>query len=362
MHKALGDAFHFVASEPLPTERREMGYADLNTQYTFVIRSYESLDSYKKALYLGESSEVVIIGSAPEVFVSERIKHNKLTFRYVERMLKKGRWRITPRVIRSFYQGWQSQSNQVYILCASAYTAGDYYIGRAYLNKTYKWGYFPEVYTYNVDEMIQNKRKTRVSILWAGRFVSFKHPEKALYIADRLQRESVDFQLRLIGNGEMDKYLKLLSKHNSLSDKVEFMGYLPPHEVRKWMVDSDIFLFTSDFQEGWGAVLNEAMNSGCAIVANRAIGSVPFLITHEHNGMIYQHNDNDMLYSLVLRLIHDERLRHSLGKNAYDCITGLWNAKIAAERLLILSENILRRADTSTLYSDGPCSRAFPCY
>lgn len=47
-------------------------------------------------------------------------------------------------------------------------------------------------------------------------------------------------------------------------------------EVRSYMEKADIYLFTSDFNEGWGAVLNESMNSGCAVVASHAIGSVPF--------------------------------------------------------------------------------------
>jgi hypothetical protein len=37
---------------------------------------------------------------------------------------------------------------------------------------------------------------------------------------------------------------------------------MPPEEVRVHMEQSNIYLFTSDFGEGWGAVLNEAMNSG----------------------------------------------------------------------------------------------------
>ena len=53
------------------------------------------------------------------------------------------------------------------------------------------------------------------------------------------------------------------------------------------MERADIYLATSDRQEGWGAVINEAMNSGCAVVADHMMGAVPYLISHEENGMIY---------------------------------------------------------------------------
>ena len=46
-----------------------------------------------------------------------------------------------------------------------------------------------------------------------------------------------------------------------------------------YMESSHIFLlFTSDRNEG--AALNESMNSGCAVVASDAIGSVPYLMRY----------------------------------------------------------------------------------
>ena len=49
-----------------------------------------------------------------------------------------------------------------------------------------------------------------------------------------------------------------------------------------------IHLFTSDYLEGWGAVVNEAMNSGCVEVANVEVGAAPFLINHGENGLVYK--------------------------------------------------------------------------
>lgn len=62
----------------------------------------------------------------------------------------------------------------------------------------------------------------------------------------------------------------------NLNDYVTFTGPVQSDKVRGFMERAGIFLFTSDRQEGWGAVLNESMNSGCAVVASHAIGSVPF--------------------------------------------------------------------------------------
>ena len=123
------------------------------------------------------------------------------------------------------------------------------------------------------------------------------------------------------------------------------------------MEEASIFLFTSDRYEGWGAVLNEAMNSGCAVVASHAIGSVPFLINDGKNGLIYRSGDIEDLYKKVKYLIDNKEKTAELGKNAYYAITDLWNAETAAERFKQLVQ-VINAGGADDLFNDGPCSKA----
>lgn len=339
-----------------------MGYADMNAAYSFVVRSYESKGALGEALRLGTQSDIVVIGSAPEQFVTERIAANRLTFRYSERLFRKGRWRIiSPRALKClFWNNLRFANKHLYLLCASACTAGDFAMVGAFRQKAYKWGYFPEVIQHDLAALMAGKNQSQLTLLWAGRFLELKHPEKALLVAQRLQNEGVDFVLKMIGGGPMDGRLKEMAASFGLSDRVKFTGFIPPDAVRREMESAEIFLFTSDFNEGWGAVLNEAMNSGCAVVASHAIGSVPFLIKNGENGLVYRNDSMDDLYGKVLSLAKDPELRARLGNNAYHTMSEQWNARVAAERLLKLSECLLAGKDAAILYTDGPCSVASP--
>ena len=124
------------------------------------------------------------------------------------------------------------------------------------------------------------------------------------------------------------------------------------------MEKAGVYLFTSDQKEGWGAVLNEAMNSACAVVASHATGSAPFLIQDKENGLLYQSGNTDDLYRKVKYLLDHPTETERMGKKAYETVTDLWNAEIAAERLLRLSACILNGEDCADLYESGPCSRA----
>lgn len=76
----------------------------------------------------------------------------------------------------------------------------------------------------------------------------------------------------------MEEMLMQMTEEKHLSEYVTFAGFKKPEQVREYMENADIFLFTSDYGEGWGAVLNEAMNSCMAVVADCGIGAAPFLL------------------------------------------------------------------------------------
>lgn len=359
MTKYQENQFTFVETEPIEQERLDMGYEDMGEKYPFVLKSYKNDECHARALKIGLESDVVIIGSAPEVFIQERLRKNKVTFRYTERILKEGLIRILDPRVR--YDMWSKNTRykkkNMYLLCASAYTAYDMQLFGAYPGKKYKWGYFPEVKEHDIEQLMLNKKKNKkISILWAGRFLKWKHPEVAVKVAEGLKKAGYQFKLTFIGDGEVKSDLVSYVQQNQLQDVVVFKGFMSPDKVRKHMEEADIFLFTSDFNEGWGAVLNESMNSGCAVVASHAIGSVPFLIKYGINGMVYKNGDDNELLSLVMKLCDDDNLRESIGKQAYRTLAEEWNAKNAVTNFLQLSKSILRGEKRKII--SGPCSVA----
>ena len=96
------------------------------------------------------------------------------------------------------------------MLCASAYTAHDVSLIGAYPNKTYKWGYFPEINGYNVEELFKNKNKEPITILWCGRFLKLKHPEKAVWVMKRLKENGFDCTLDFIGDGPIHEEIRTM--------------------------------------------------------------------------------------------------------------------------------------------------------
>jgi len=352
------DAFWFVATDAIPEERRKLGYADMRGK-DFVIEYQEDETQRIKAEEMITGSDIVIFGSCPDRLIALRAQTDKPSFIYTERLFKKGAWRrFIPRTRKKLNSHFLGFSNKnLFILCASAYASKDI----SYLNKNlnfFKWGYFPEFKTYDMDALLQKKAgNTMVRLLWVGRFLGWKHPDDAIETARKLNQAGYDFVMDIIGTGEMENELKDLIVKYALADRVNLLGSMKPEQVREYMEAADIYLFTSDFNEGWGVVLNEAMNSGCAVAANHGIGSVPYLLSHGKNGLIYQNGKTDDLYRKIKFLMDSPEKRRVLGKSAYETLQDSWNAPCAAERFLTLSKAVLNNSNLD-LYEKGPCSRA----
>lgn len=355
MDRETNGNFVFIQTIPMDQERKNMGW-NIDDLPSYVKKIYESDIVRRECEELILFADVVIIGSAPNSLIRERIKQHKLIFRYSERIYK-GKWQILQLPLRAVKYHFNNRfGRNIYMLAASAYAAADYAKTGNYIGRCYKWGYFPKTVTYNIDSLI--KEKSPNSILWVGRLIDWKHPEVCIEIAKRLVQEGYNFEFNIIGTGILEKKIEEKIKKSDLQKYVHMLGAMTPGQVRKYMEKSEVFLFTSDFNEGWGAVLNESLNSGCAVVVSHAVGAAPYLIDDGQNGMLYKNGDIDEAFKKVKWLFKHSKERTFLQKQAYSTIKSKWNADEAAKRLVLLSQKLLSGKKKKDFFESGPCSNA----
>lgn len=348
MYEKLGDAFVFIQTQPMEEERVRMGW-QARVALPYVKYYYEEPE---KCAYLIDTAATVLFGGVDEEgYIENRLRDGRPVIRYSERLYKEGQWKaVSPRgLLKKYHDHTRYRSAPVWLLCSGAYVPSDFQIVRAYPGKMYKWGYFPETRHYDVDKLMRDKKPA--TILWAARFLDWKHPEAALKCAAYLKEKGCKFHMNIVGGGQMQPLVDRLMKEYALEGAVTLLGFRRPEEVRALMEETDIYLATSDRKEGWGAVINEAMNSGCAVVADHMMGAAPYLIRPGENGFVYEDGRERQLFEQVMTLLSDRALCQRIGREAYRTITEVWNAETAAERLLEFCER-------QEIYQDGPCSPA----
>lgn len=342
MHRLLEGSFTFVQTQPMEEERVRMGWHE--KERPEYVRCFYEEEAYCRGL-IREADVILFGGTDEESYIAERLEAGRPVIRISERLYKTGQWKaISPRGLRKKYKDHtRYRKAPVYLLCAGAYVPSDFHIIRAYPGKMYCWGYFPETRHYLPEQLMEGKGYggDRIPyLLWAARMIDWKHPELALRTARYLSEKKLVFHMDIIGDGELRPRMEALAESWGVKDCVTFLGYQTPETVRSYMEKADIFLFTSDRQEGWGAVANEAMNSGCALVADHMIGAVPYLVRNGKNGLIYEDGKPDQLFGLTERLVTDRIYCKQIGREACRTITEVWNAEKAAEALLGLMKRL----------------------
>lgn len=331
--------FWFIETEPMERERVNMGWAN-HGRPGYVMQSYADGATYDAATRLIDSADVVIWGSCPFKMIRPRLKTGKLTFAYSERIFKSGKRIGTLLRAMKYYLRLKPYQANHYLLCSSGYAATDYNQIGLFRDATFPWGYFPAVHIYDdIDDLIHRKKKN--TILWTARMIPWKHPEYVIEIARRLKQDGYDFTANIIGNGVLEEQIRQDISKENLSDCVHLLGAMSPGQVRAHMEQSEIFLITSDQNEGWGAVLNESMNSACAVVANRDVGAAPFMIKEGKNALTYSSGNIDELYRNVKWLLDHSEERQSLSKNAYQTMVNKWNANCAVKEFLKIAKMLL---------------------
>lgn len=361
IQKRLGDDFKFISTVKIFDWRLKLGFKDLDNEYDFVIKAYENESLKEKAKQLVLDSDVVIIGSTTDELIEERLKKDKIIFRYRARIFifPDGFFKtvFNKKKLKLFYNRHIKfrKNKNLYLLCANAYGPKDFNLLRLYKNKIYKWGYFLETNKYNIEDLMEKKEQnSKIQIIWVARFIKWKHPEIVVKLAKNLKRYNYKFHIKMLGTGVLEEKIRKKIKKLKLEDVIEVVGQVPSDKVKDYMEKSNIFIGTSDSQEGWGAVINEAMNAGCAIVANRKMGSVPLLIEDNVNGLMYSTYSD--LENKIKLLISDKSKRQRLGINAYKYITTDWTSSVAAQNLLDLFESIIYKKEFNVHV--GPASKA----
>ena len=72
-----------------------------------------------------------------------------------------------------------------------------------------------------------------------------------------------------------------------LEDKIHLLGTKLQSEVPSFMQQADVFILPSVY-DGWGAVVNEALQAGCYVICSDAAGASDLIWHNERLGKVFR--------------------------------------------------------------------------
>ncbi len=208
-------------------------------------------------------------------------------------------------------------------------------------SKIVPWGYFvaPSIHpskasqegAESIEQLNNPKNRTILKVLWVGRMLSWKRVDtivRALRLSSigRVkQSENFKIRLTLVGDGPEKSRLQKVAK----GIEVTFMPSQPIDKIREIMRDHDVYVLSSNAEEGWGAAVNEALEEGLYVVGTHEAGSSATILSEDD---LFHSGDWTALSGKLMNCARQKAAGMLRGQGIGD-----WSAEKAASRICQLA-------------------------
>ena len=124
-----------------------------------------------------------------------------------------------------------------------------------------------------------------------------------------------DVKFVIAGEGSQKRYLMKLVQELEVSEKINFIGFIPPQALPVYLASSDVYVSTSLSDAGLAASTAEAMASGVPVVVTDS-GENHLWIENGRNGFLVPVQDVKALAEKISLLLKFPSLRKELGESA----------------------------------------------
>mgnify|MGYP001419217709 CR=1 FL=1 len=167
--------------------------------------------------------------------------------------------------------------------------------------------------------------------IYIGYLMPRKYPDVIIEAVNNVYKE-VDYEINIIGDGELRRQLETMVTQSHLQDKVHLQGRLKREDSIPLLDKSDVFIMVSK-NEVFGLVYIEAMARGCIVVASKGEGMQGIIIDGE-NGFLCEAG-NKVELERVLQKINNmpEELLQRISRNAINTAMSLSDKEVAKSYL-----------------------------
>jgi glycosyltransferase involved in cell wall biosynthesis len=161
-------------------------------------------------------------------------------------------------------------------------------------------------------------RPSKIRFLSVGRLVAFKGFDILIDACAELQKQGINFDCEIIGDGALREELEERASRQDLRERIHFAGEQSQNYVRAALRDCDVFVLASAPDERGASdifptVIAEAMATGKPVVSTTVAG-IPELVANGETGLLVPPRDARALANAMEQFAGNENLRGDFGR------------------------------------------------
>ena len=290
--KRLGaDNFRYVYRDKSQADRANLGWK-MDEDEPWMVWMGDANDEWKRWV---EECDVLYTGFREIELFERRAKKGLKTLYFSERWFKPVRvgirdWGLgisLPGWVRMFSPGYRRMAKRMVAwlkadpgaryLAAGPWAKKDMMRLGVPEEKIVLWGYFVEPSTRLGVGEVGRSTKDVLKVLYVGRLLTLKRVDTIVRAVRELKKRKFhctptprDYTLTIVGDGPEKERLVQLAQG---LDNVFFKPSVPIDQVREVMRQHDVLVFASNGLDGWGAVVNEALEEDMRVLGTFETGA-----------------------------------------------------------------------------------------
>ena len=183
---------------------------------------------------------------------------------------------------------------------------------------------------------VERKPSSGSELLFWGRIEEEKGLRELFHALKTVSKIVKDIRLTIVGEGNRLREYKSLVSDLSLTDRVEFAGWLCSTEIQNLTARSSLGIFPSRV-ESFGLSVVEAMAAGLPVIAASG-GAVPENIEQGVTGTLVPVNDADALARAIIFILENVKDAESMARAAKMGVQQKFSWDKAANKMIDLYE------------------------
>lgn len=158
-------------------------------------------------------------------------------------------------------------------------------------------------------------------ILFVGRLAEKKGVFYLLNAMPIIIKKIPNVTLRIVGDGPLEKDLKVLTKKLKIENSVNFVGFQTGEDKIQSLIHTDLLVVPSiqtneGDEEGLPVVIMEGMSAGKPIVGSKC-GGIPEMIHDGENGLLVEQKSSDQLAEKIIYLFQNPHILRNMGEKSF---------------------------------------------
>ena len=183
------------------------------------------------------------------------------------------------------------------------------------------------------------------AIIAIGRLIEKKGFADLIHACRLLKDRGKSFRCEIIGEGPLEKELRMQIDQLNLQNCVQLLGAKPQHEIAEHLAAGTVFVLPSVIDPDGGmdnlpTVIMEAMAAGLPVIST-AIGGIPEMVVQNETGILVPAGDAAALADAMEKVIVDLSFARHLGENGYRRACELFAIDKNVQSLIGLFEEVV---------------------